>query len=40
MTLVFLRRDCADLYDFRSERLGEPDWLAAAHPCSVPVTGG
>ena len=30
MTLVFLRRDCADLYDFRSERLGEPDWLAAA----------
>ena len=30
MTLFFLRRDCADLFDLRSERLGEPDWLAAA----------
>ena len=30
MTLFLLRRDCADLADFRSDRLGEPDWLAAA----------
>ena len=30
MTLFFLRRDCADLFDFRSDRLAEPDWLAAA----------
>ena len=30
MTLFFLRRDCADLFDYRSERLGETDWLAAA----------
>ena len=30
MTLFFLRRDGADLFDFRSAKLGEPDWLAAA----------
>ena len=30
MTLFFLRRDCADLSEYRSERLGETDWLAAA----------
>ena len=30
MTLFFLHRDCADLFDYRSERLGEADWLAAA----------
>ncbi len=30
LTLFFLRRDCADLFDFRSDRLGETDWLAAA----------
>lgn len=30
MTLFFLRRDCADLYDYTSDRLAEPDWLAAA----------
>ena len=30
MTLFLLRRDCADLVDFRSDRLAEPDWLAAA----------
>ena len=30
MTLFFLRRDCADLFDYRSDRLGEADWLAAA----------
>ena len=30
MTLFFLRRNCADLFDFRSAKLGEPDWLAAA----------
>ena len=30
MTLFFLRRDCADLFDYRSDRLGETDWLAAA----------
>ena len=30
MTLFFLRRDCTDLFDYHSERLGEPDWLAAA----------
>ena len=30
MTLFLLRRDCADLVDFRSDRLGEADWLAAA----------
>ena len=30
MTLFFLRRDCADLLDYTSERLTEPDWLAAA----------
>ena len=30
MTLFFLRRDCADLFDVSSDRLGEPDWLAAA----------
>ena len=30
MTLFFLRRDCADLHDYASDRLAEPDWLAAA----------
>ena len=30
LTLFFLRRDCADLFEYRSARLGEPDWLAAA----------
>ena len=30
MTLFFLRRDCADLFDYRSDRLDETDWLAAA----------
>ena len=30
MTLFFLRRDCADLVEYRSDRLGETDWLAAA----------
>ena len=30
MTLFLLRRDCADLVDFRNDRLGETDWLAAA----------
>ena len=30
LTLFFLRRDCADLFDYRSNRLEEPDWLAAA----------
>ena len=30
MTLLFLRRDCADLFDYTSDRLTEPDWLAAA----------
>ena len=30
MTLFFLRRDCADLFDYASDRLAEPDWLAAA----------
>ena len=30
MTLFFLRRDCADLFDYTSDRLQEPDWLAAA----------
>ena len=30
LTLFFLRRDCADLFEYRSDRLGEPDWLAAA----------
>ena len=30
MTLFFLRQDCADLFDYSSERLREPDWLAAA----------
>ena len=30
LTLFFLRRDCADLYDYESDRLSEPDWLAAA----------
>ena len=30
MTLFFLCRDCADLCDYRSARLGELDWLAAA----------
>lgn len=30
MTLFFLRRAGVDLFDYRSDRLGEPDWLAAA----------
>lgn len=30
LTLLFLRGDCADLFDYRSEGLGETDWLAAA----------
>ena len=30
MTLFLLRRDCADLFDYDSDRLAEPDWLAAA----------
>ena len=30
MTLFFLRRDSADLFDYTSDRLKEPDWLAAA----------
>ena len=30
MTLFFLRRECADLHDYASDRLAEPDWLAAA----------
>ena len=30
MTLFFLCRDCADLFDYHSDRLGEMDWLAAA----------
>ena len=30
MTLFFLRRDCADLFDYESDRFAEPDWLAAA----------
>lgn len=30
LTLFFLRRDCADLFDYESDRLTEQDWLAAA----------
>ena len=30
MILLFLRRDCADLLDYQSENLSEPDWLVAA----------
>ncbi len=30
MTLFLLRSDCADLLDYESDRLAEPDWLAAA----------
>ena len=30
LILFFLRRDCADLFDYESDRLAEPDWLAAA----------
>ena len=30
MTLFLLRRDCADLFDYDTGRLAEPDWLAAA----------
>ena len=30
MTLFFLRRDCSDLHEYASDRLAEPDWLAAA----------
>ena len=29
LTLLFLRRDGADLFDYRADRLGEADWLAA-----------
>ena len=29
LTLFFLRRDCVDLLDYQSDRLGETDWLAA-----------
>ena len=30
LTLFFLRRDCADLFDYESDLLAEQDWLAAA----------
>ena len=30
LTLFLLRRDCADVFDYESDRLAEPDWLAAA----------
>ena len=30
MTLFFLCGDCVDLFDYRDDRLGEMDWLAAA----------
>ncbi|MDE0342622.1 MAG: hypothetical protein OXK82_05530 [Deltaproteobacteria bacterium] len=30
LTLFFLRRDCADLFDYESDRITEQDWLAAA----------
>jgi len=30
MILLFLRRDCADLLDYQSDHLSEPDWLLAA----------
>ena len=30
MTLFLLRHDCVDLFDYDSDRLAEPDWLAAA----------
>ena len=30
LILFFLRRDCADLFDYESDRLTEQDWLAAA----------
>ena len=30
LTLFFLRRDCADLFDYESDQLTEQDWLAAA----------
>lgn len=30
MTLFCLRQDCADLVDYQSDQLDEPDWLAAA----------
>ena len=30
MTLFFLCRNCMDLFDYHSDRLGEMDWLAAA----------
>ncbi len=30
MTLFLLRKDCADLYDYTSDRLVELDWLAAS----------
>ncbi len=30
LTLLFLRRDCEDLFDYRNDGLGETDWLAAA----------
>ena len=30
LTLFFMRRDCADLFDYNSDRIAEQDWLAAA----------
>lgn len=30
LTLFYLRRDCADLFDYESDRIAEQDWLAAA----------
>ena len=30
MILFFLRNRCAELLEFRSDRLREPDWLTAA----------
>ena len=39
MTLFFLCRDCVDLFNYHSDRLGEMDWLAP-QSCSVCETGG
>ena len=30
LTLFFLRRDCADLFAYESDRIAEQDWIAAA----------
>ena len=30
LILLFLHRDCADLFDYESDRIAEQDWLAAA----------